>query len=87
MLSAYAVRRTNGALTLLVINKDMTTNLTAQVALTNFVPWSTATLLSYGIPQDQAARTNGAAVIAGSGEEEVIRRPAQISVTLSRRCR
>ena len=27
LLSAYAVRRTNGALTLLVINKDMTTNL------------------------------------------------------------
>lgn len=61
LLSAYAVRRTNGALTLLVINKDMTTNLTAQVALTNFVPWSTATLISYGIPQDQAAQTNGPA--------------------------
>jgi alpha-N-arabinofuranosidase len=63
LLSAYAVRRTNGALTLLVINKDMTTNLTAQVALTNFVPWSTASLLSYGIPQDQAAETNGAAAL------------------------
>ncbi len=60
LLSAYAVRRTNGALTLLVINKDMTTNLNAQIALTNFVPWSTASLLSYGIPQDQAAETNGA---------------------------
>jgi hypothetical protein len=63
LLSAYAVRRTNGALTLLVINKDMTTNLTAQVALTNFVPWSTASLLAFGIPQDQAAQTNGAAAL------------------------
>jgi alpha-N-arabinofuranosidase len=63
LLSAYAVRRTNGALTLLVINKDMTNNLAAQVALTNFVPWSTASLLSYGIPQDQAAETNGAPVL------------------------
>jgi alpha-N-arabinofuranosidase len=63
LLSAYAVRRTNGALTLLVINKDMTTNLTAQVALTNFAKWSTASLLSYGIPQDQAAQTNGAAAL------------------------
>jgi hypothetical protein len=63
LLSAYAVRQTNGTLTLLVINKDMTTNLTAQIALTNFVPWSTATLLSYGIPQDQAAQTNGAPVL------------------------
>jgi hypothetical protein len=60
LLSAYAVRRTSGALTLLVINKSLTTNLTVQVALTNFVPWSTASLLSYGIPQDQAAQTNGA---------------------------
>ena len=59
LLSAYAVHRTNGALTLLVINKSLTTNLTAQIALTNFVPWSTASLLSYGIPQDQAAQTNG----------------------------
>ncbi|MGC9940814.1 MAG: hypothetical protein ABSE48_03210 [Verrucomicrobiota bacterium] len=59
LLSAYAVRRTNGALTFLVINKDMTTNLTGQISLTNFVPWSAATTLSYGIPQDQAAETNG----------------------------
>ena len=63
LLSAYAVRRTNGTLTLLVINKNMITNLTAQIALTNFVPWSTAALLAYGIPQDQAARTNGAAAL------------------------
>ena len=63
LLSAYAVRRTNGALTLLVINKSLTTNLTAQIALTNFVPWSTASLLSYGVPQDQAAQTNGPAAL------------------------
>ncbi len=63
LLAAYAVRRTNGALTLLVINKSLTTNLTSQVALTNFVPWSTASLLSYGIPQDVAAQTNGAAAL------------------------
>lgn len=61
LLSAYAVRRTNGALTLLVINKDMTNNLNAQIALTNFAPSSTATIQSYGIPQDQAAEDNAAA--------------------------
>ena len=61
LLSAYGVRRTNGALTLLVINKHMTANLTGQVALTHFAPWSTATMISYGIPQDQAAQTNGPA--------------------------
>jgi hypothetical protein len=63
LLSIYAVRRTNGALSVLVINKNLTTNLNAQIALTNFVPWSTASLLSYGIPQDQAAETNGAAAL------------------------
>lgn len=61
LLSAYAVRRTNGALTMLVINKDMVTNLVGQIALTNFVPWSIATVQSYGLPQDQATENNGPA--------------------------
>jgi hypothetical protein len=61
LLSAYAVHRTNGALTLLVINKDMTTNLDAQIVLTNYAPWMNATIQSYGIPQDQAAEANAAA--------------------------
>lgn len=63
LLSAYAVRRTNGALTMLVINKAMTMTLNAQIGLTNFVPWTTATTLSYGIPQDQAASANAAAYL------------------------
>ena len=61
LLSAYSVRRTNGALTLLVINKAMTTNLLAHIALTNFVPWTSATIQSYGLPQDQAAQNNASA--------------------------
>ncbi len=61
LLSAYAVHRTNGVLTMLVINKDMVTNLNAQIALTNFAPGTTATIQSYGIPQDQAAENNAAA--------------------------
>ena len=70
LLSAYAVRRTNGALTMLVINKDMVTNLTGQIALTNFVPWSIATIRSYGIPQDQAKREKWRACFCpGPGDE------------------
>ena len=61
-LSAYAVRRTNGALTLLVINKSMTTSLNGLIDLTNFVPAANAKVLSYGIEQDQATATNAAAV-------------------------
>jgi len=57
LLSAYAVRRTNGALTLLVINKDSASSFTAQIALGSFVPSPTASIYSYGMPQDNAAKT------------------------------
>jgi len=60
LLSAYATHRANGTLTMLVINKALTMSLNAQIALTNFMPWSSATTISYGIPQDQAASTNAA---------------------------
>lgn len=54
MLAAYAAQRTNGELTMLVINKDLGSAIAGQIALTNFVPGSDATVLSWGIPQDQA---------------------------------
>jgi hypothetical protein len=60
-LSAYAARRANGAVTLLVVNKFSFSNLTAQVSLTGFTPQTVATLRSYGIPNDEAARTNAPA--------------------------
>ena len=59
LLSAYAGLQTNGDLTLLVVNKDATSNLTARIALSNFAPASTAIVRSYGIAQDEAVRTNG----------------------------
>jgi hypothetical protein len=57
LLSAYAARRASGAITLLVLNKDTTTNFNAQIALAGFAPSSSAVMRSYGIPQDNAART------------------------------
>jgi hypothetical protein len=57
LLSSYGVRRTNGSLTMLVINKDPIASFPAQIALSGFVPNSAATLYSYGIPQDNAAAT------------------------------
>jgi alpha-N-arabinofuranosidase len=60
LLSAYAVHRTNGALTMLVINKDLTTYFNAQIVLTNFMPAPNAFIQSYGITQDEATRTNAA---------------------------
>ncbi len=64
LLSSYASRKANGALTLLIINKNLATNLTAQIVLTNFSPSATATVRSFGIAQDEATRTNS--VIPGA---------------------
>ena len=58
LLSAYAARKTDGALSLLVINKDATANFNAQISLSDFAPSSTAMTRSYGIAQDDAVRTN-----------------------------
>jgi hypothetical protein len=57
LLTTYAVKRTNGTLTLLVINKSCVSNLTANFNLSGYVPATNATVYSYGIPQDEAART------------------------------
>ena len=57
LVSAYAARRRDGALTLLVINKDPLNTLPGQVALANFLSYSNVTVYSYGIPQDNAAQT------------------------------
>jgi len=57
LLAAYSVKRTNGTLTMLVINKSCVSNLTASINLTGFAPNTNATIYSYGIPQDNAART------------------------------
>jgi alpha-N-arabinofuranosidase len=58
LVGAYGVQRSDGLLNLLVMNKDVTTNFTAQINLTDFVPGGTAMVRSYGILQDEATRTN-----------------------------
>jgi hypothetical protein len=57
LLSAYAMRRLDGAVNLLVINKDPLNTLPGQVALTSFIGHSNVTVYSYGIPQDNAAQS------------------------------
>jgi alpha-L-arabinofuranosidase len=57
LLSVYAVRRQDGSLTVLAINKDPSNTSTGQVSVAGFTPASGATAYSYGIPQDNAAKT------------------------------
>jgi hypothetical protein len=61
LLSAHAARRANGSVALLVANKSLVTNLNGQITLNGFAPSAAATIRSFGIPQDEAARTNGTA--------------------------
>jgi hypothetical protein len=57
-LDVFAATHTNGTLSLLVINKDRTNTFNRQITLAGFSPNAAATLRSYGIPQDEATRTN-----------------------------
>jgi len=70
-LATYAVKRTNGVLSVLFINKNPSSNLVANVTLWGYSPASNAVMYSYGIPQDNAAKT-------GSGSAEV----SQTAVTI-----
>jgi alpha-L-arabinofuranosidase len=63
-LAAYATKRANGSLALLVINKSPSTALSASIAVNGFTPGANAIVRDYGIPQDEAART-------GSGQMDI----------------
>jgi len=60
LLSAYGVLKADGSLALLVINKDTISDFTGQINLSGFTPDPTATIRSFGVLQDEAARTNSA---------------------------
>jgi hypothetical protein len=57
LLTCYAAQRTDGSLTLLVINKSATTTLNGNINISGYSPTGTIYAYSYGIPQDQAAQT------------------------------
>jgi hypothetical protein len=64
LLSVYAARRADGTMSLLAINKGPRVTLKASFSIAGFRPESAATIYSYGIPQDEAART-------GTGWEDI----------------
>jgi alpha-N-arabinofuranosidase len=66
-LSVCAAERTGGGLTLLVVNKSASTAFNTNITVSGTSPGNTGTLYSYGIPQDNAAKTGvGSADIATS---------------------
>ena len=67
LLTVCAANRTNGGLTLLVVNNSASNALNANIAISGASPGSTGTLYSYGIPQDTAAETGtGSADVAST---------------------
>ncbi|HEY0477226.1 MAG TPA: hypothetical protein VGD37_06860 [Kofleriaceae bacterium] len=72
-LGIYAVRdRRSHTLNLLMINKHPTTTLDVDISVEGFGPARSAEVFSYGIPQDEAART-------GTGSADVARSTATIN--------
>lgn len=67
LLSVCAAKRTNGALTLLVVNKSANSALDANITISGATPGTTGTLYTYGVPQDNAAESGvGSADVASS---------------------
>ncbi|HWA84881.1 MAG TPA: immunoglobulin domain-containing protein [Opitutus sp.] len=63
LLAGYAVKRADGTLTLLVVNKSPTATASTSFTISGFTPAAVATTYSYGIPQDNEVRDG-----TGSGD-------------------
>lgn len=68
LMSTCAATRADGTLGLLVINKSATNALNANIAISHATLSGNATLYSYGIPQDNAAK-------AGTGSPAIVTTP------------
>jgi hypothetical protein len=71
LLSLFAVKRANGSLALLVINKDATNTLSANIALTGFTPGASATTSTYGKAQDTAAQLGSGSTDIATGSMSI----------------
>jgi hypothetical protein len=83
LLSAYAARRASGALSVLVINKDRVAHFSGEIRLHGFQPASNALTRTYGIPQDEAARTNASAAARNLATNEIASASAQFTCSFA----
>lgn len=67
LLSAFATKRGDQSVRLLVVNKNPTAQIASNISFTGFNPQSVATLSFYGMPQDNAAKNGHSQIIAVSG--------------------
>jgi hypothetical protein len=86
-VGAYATRADDGTLRVMIINKHPTETLNTVVNLAGFKPAPNATIYTYGIPQDEAARTGtGSADVQESAfmlpSPNFLYSPAPYSVTV-----
>jgi alpha-N-arabinofuranosidase len=56
LLTTYATKRANGTVRVMAINLNPTKTIAASINLESYSPNSTATVYTYGIPQDNAAK-------------------------------
>ncbi len=74
LLSVYGAQRTNGSLTLLIINKSSNIVLNGTINLAGFIPATSATNYSYGVPQDNAAQS-------GVGSQDIAKTNLSVPAT------
>jgi len=65
LLTAYSTKRADGSVRVMLVNKSPNATLSTDIAFTGFKPAGTAQCLSYGIEQDEAART-------GAGSPDIV---------------
>lgn len=66
LLTAFGTKRANGTVRLMVVNKNPTATLSTQISFTGFTPSGAATVYSYGMPQDNAAKNGQLQMVSAS---------------------
>lgn len=83
LVSAYASKRTNGMVSVLLINKSPTEAANVSLKVDGFQAYAAAPVLSYGIPQDEAARLKAPGREVGVGSARRVGANGEFTTTLA----